>query len=89
MRKGYVKDGHWYDKYDQPHFIQNMEDRYLENVVKLLDGRMKARKEKLTEDQLKTDEKFIQDFKSLLAIAQEQEHRISVNQTNMGQLLYK
>lgn len=89
MRKGYTKDGYWYDKNDQPHFLQNMEDKYLNNVVSFLEQRIKIAKERFTEEQLKTNENFLQDFRSLIAIMQEQEHRISVKETDMGQLLYK
>lgn len=89
MRKGYVLDGHWYDKNDQPHFLQNMEDSYLNNVVKLLEGRFEQDKKEYTEENLKVNENFLQDVKSLVAIVCEQERRISVLETNVGQLLYK
>lgn len=89
MRKGYVKEDYWYDKNDQPHFLQNMEDSYLNNVVKFLEDRIKISKERFTEEQLKTNKNFLQDFRSLIGIMQEQEHRISVKETTMGELLYK
>lgn len=80
--RGYIKDidgqAHWFDVEDKPHSLQEMEDQYITNCIKLLEARMLKIKypDNIT---------FMEEIKQF---NEELNRRANIRTTKIGRLVY-
>lgn len=82
-RRGYIQEINgsyfWYDVNDNAHRLDEMDESYLNNCIKLLDKRK--------QDSIKKNVKFDQDL-DRFHLEDELKHRELVKNTSVGRLIY-